>query len=313
MPIIGSFGAGAGRGFGQRGGGGSTPFVEATGGTITTCGNYTIHTFTGPGTFCVSKLACCAADNEISYVVVAGGGGGGSSQGGGGGAGGFREGKSTVDCFTASPLVNTGGITLSCVGGIPVTVGGGGTGWNPTNRAGQRGTDSIFSSITSTGGGGGGGGNPPPTSSGQPGGSGGGGGGVLNTGGGSGNTPPVSPPQGENGSPAGAPNAARGGGGGATQAGAPSPGPSFTSGAGGDGANTEFNPSTCVGTPGPAPGRWFAGGAASCDSGTNGGYGGGAQSVPNPCTAGQVNTGGGGRSGDYGGSGIVMIRYKTGA
>jgi hypothetical protein len=30
------------------------PFIEATGGTITTCGNYKIHTFTSPGTFCVS-------------------------------------------------------------------------------------------------------------------------------------------------------------------------------------------------------------------------------------------------------------------
>ena len=29
-------------------------FVTATGGTVTTCGNFKIHTFTGPGTFCVS-------------------------------------------------------------------------------------------------------------------------------------------------------------------------------------------------------------------------------------------------------------------
>ena len=29
-------------------------FITATGGTETTCGNYKIHTFTGPGTFCVS-------------------------------------------------------------------------------------------------------------------------------------------------------------------------------------------------------------------------------------------------------------------
>ena len=37
-------------------------FVTATGGTITTCGNYKIHTFTGPGTFTVSNLVsgnCC--------------------------------------------------------------------------------------------------------------------------------------------------------------------------------------------------------------------------------------------------------------
>ena len=28
-------------------------FITATGGTITTCGNFKIHTFTGPGTFTV--------------------------------------------------------------------------------------------------------------------------------------------------------------------------------------------------------------------------------------------------------------------
>ena len=28
-------------------------FITATGGTITTCGDYKIHTFTGPGTFTV--------------------------------------------------------------------------------------------------------------------------------------------------------------------------------------------------------------------------------------------------------------------
>ena len=36
-------------------------FVTATGGTITTCGNFKIHTFTGPGTFQVifSSTAAC--------------------------------------------------------------------------------------------------------------------------------------------------------------------------------------------------------------------------------------------------------------
>ena len=29
-------------------------YVTATGGTITSCGDYKVHTFTGPGTFCVS-------------------------------------------------------------------------------------------------------------------------------------------------------------------------------------------------------------------------------------------------------------------
>ena len=84
----------------------TNPFMEATGGTITTSGNDTIHTFTGPGTFCVSKIATCAANNLVSYMVVAGGasGGIGDSLGAGGGAGGFREVKSPSTPYTASPL-----------------------------------------------------------------------------------------------------------------------------------------------------------------------------------------------------------------
>jgi hypothetical protein len=53
MPIIGSFGAGSGKGFGFSGGGSS--FICATGGTITESGDYRIHTFTGPGTFTVKS------------------------------------------------------------------------------------------------------------------------------------------------------------------------------------------------------------------------------------------------------------------
>ena len=70
------------------------PFLRATGGTETTSGNYKIHTFTGPGTFTVSKISCVAAENTVSYLVVAGGGGGAnaaSNGAGGGGGGGFRE------------------------------------------------------------------------------------------------------------------------------------------------------------------------------------------------------------------------------
>ena len=33
----------------------ASAFITATGGTITCCGDYKIHTFTGPGTFCVSS------------------------------------------------------------------------------------------------------------------------------------------------------------------------------------------------------------------------------------------------------------------
>ena len=69
-------------------------FIIASGGTETTCGNCKIHTFTGPGTFTVSQVHPCAANNLVSYVVAGGGAGGGWDVGGGGGAGGYRETKS---------------------------------------------------------------------------------------------------------------------------------------------------------------------------------------------------------------------------
>ena len=108
-----------------------------------------------------------------------------------------------------------------------------------------------------------------------------------------------------------------GGGGGASETGGTQPGPSFRSANGGDGVPTGINPSTCVGTPGPAPGRWFAGGGESCGNPScYGGFGGGGGSSPmsgcSPSVAGKANTGGGGggRSAT-GGSGIVIIRYKS--
>ena len=67
-------------------------FISATGGTETTCGDFKIHTFTGPGTFTVSSLGNpVGGSDKVDYLVVGGGGGGGGDGGGGGGAGGFRE------------------------------------------------------------------------------------------------------------------------------------------------------------------------------------------------------------------------------
>ena len=80
-------------------------YVAATGGTIATCGDFKVHTFTGPGTFCVSCAGNAGGSNKVSYLVVAGGGGAGKSDGGGGGGGGFREGKTPSTPYTASPIV----------------------------------------------------------------------------------------------------------------------------------------------------------------------------------------------------------------
>src|SRR6056300_1747868 len=144
-------------------------YISATGGTVTTSGDYKIHTFTGDGCFVVSSLGNslipAATRNTVDYLVVAGGasgGTGGSLTGGGGGAGGFRESKdSTLSSpHTVSPLAATTGLTITA-STYPVTVGGGGAPIAPCtpDTAGTSGSNSIFSTITSSGGGGGGGNN----------------------------------------------------------------------------------------------------------------------------------------------------------
>ena len=312
-------------------------YITATGGTITTCGNCKIHTFTSPGTFCVSQISTTAPENIVSYMVVAGGGGGGSGNGGGGGggAGGFRELKSPVTTYTASPLdgypsaPNRITVTASP---YPIAVGGGGTGAGgsaPDPEAGTNGSNSSFSTITSAGGGAGGASptTSPPFRNGLPGGSGGGASGSNCATGGTGNTPPVSPAQGFNGGNSFAPPCSGGGGGGATSIGAN--GASGAGGNGGNGAGTGINPSCTVGTPGPsAPLRYFSGGGGGMNETPGGvpnqgvgGYGGGADGdVPGSGgNNGTANTGGGGGGIDNvpsvtathnGGSGIVIIRYK---
>ncbi|WP_339874114.1 glycine-rich domain-containing protein [uncultured Brevundimonas sp.] len=295
------------------------PFIEATGGTITTSGNFKIHTFTGPGTFTVCQVSETTTENTVGYMVVAGGGGGGTFHGGGGGAGGFREGRNVpIDNFTASPLVAnapTNAITISATS-YPITVGAGGAGAPTSPDCGTPSTDgsnSVFSSITSTGGGGGG---SQLTDAGHTGGSGGGGtygGGVA---GGAGNTPPTSPSQGETGG-TGYPGSPYngGGGGGATQTGR-NAGCAATGGAG---ATTSISASS-VAYAGGGGGGGTQYGQPSGGAGGTGGGGAGANS-PGCATAGTANRGGGAGGGNggvdnpngagaTGGSGIVIIRYK---
>src|SRR5210317_1988635 len=88
-------------------------FISATGGTITTSGDFKIHTFTGDGCFVVSCAPSGAAPG-VDYLVVAGGGGGGSDRGGGGGAGGTRFSASTftVCGSPGSPIATPTSITV---------------------------------------------------------------------------------------------------------------------------------------------------------------------------------------------------------
>ena len=297
-------------------------FVVATGGTITTSGNDKIHTFTGPGTFTVCKIGGIAANNEVSYVVVAGGGGGGSgitTAAGAGGAGGYRETKSPVTPYTASPLDGQPSapnrITVTATS-FPITVGAGGAGGPAPSpiAPGTNGNTSVFSTITAAGGGRG----AKEVCAGGNGGSGGGGGGIGSgaPAGGCGNTPATTPAQGTNGGAGGA-NPAQGGGGGGGSTVAGGAGSGSSGGNGGAGATSSIN-----GTPTTRGGGGAGGNSYGLGSvGSPGPGGGGTAGNDNPAGNGTTNTGGGGgsaggcspngvKSGGTGGSGIVIIRYK---
>ena len=317
-------------------------YIVATGGTITECGNDKIHTFNSPGTFTVSALSPTTAENEVSYLVVGGGGAGSTSSaqpasygGGGGGAGGFRETKSPYTPYTASPLDGQPSapnrITVTATS-YPISVGAGGStqpycASNSTSPGpSMDGSNTTFSSITSTGGGGGGQGAPSSPHDGRPGGSGGGAGGRTSGSGGTGNTPPTTPAQGQNGGGGTCSGAtAGGGGGGATAAGTTGTSPGI-SGVGGAGASTQISGSAVTRAGGGGAGGGYPGGAGNATGGCGGAGGGGAGNAQNNPVAGGVagttNTGGGGggggsqynnsvaKSGGNGGSGVVIIRYK---
>ena len=285
-----------------------TIIAAPTGGTITTSGNYRIHTFNSSGTFGLTFAT------DVEYLVVAGGAGGGVANGGGGGggAGGYRTNVPGQTSGRNSSAEST--LSLS-VGNYTVTVGGGGAGnvhGGTSGNRGNAGSNSVFSSITSTGGGYGGG------DASRPGGNGGSGGGASrdNQSEGTGTSG-----QGFDGGRAG--SNAGGGGGGAGQSGSSGSASNqagnagnglqsnitgsavYRGGGGGGGSETPSNPSDGSGDGG-------AGG---------GGRGGAAGPVGLAPQAGTANTGGGGgASGDHnsggnhngqnGGSGVVIVRYQ---
>jgi len=314
-------------------------FICATGGTISTTGDFKVHVFTGPGTFQVNSLASCSGNDGLDYLVVAGGGSGATQHAGGGGAGGYR----TSFCVPATPITAT-------IASFPITVGAGGaqpgTGSGPSVPT-NPGSNSVFSTITSNGGGGGG---RYPNGTGTTGGS--GGGGASDSGnGGAGNTPPVSPSQGNNGGNGALHNTAGGGGGGGGGAAAVGVNAvaGSSGGAGNGGAGTQNN--ICgnnyywagggggavidsqssnayagnggIGGGGGGANKRNSAGGAGGGSALNPGTNGGTQPTPTaggPANggAGGANTGGGGGAsgsdtgdaGGAGGSGIVIIRYK---
>jgi len=286
-----------------------SPYVTATGGTVSNTGDYRIHTFNSSSNFVVSDAGTgVPTSGKVDYMVIAGGGGGGSDAGGGGGAGGYRESAGTdTGSYTVSPLGSgVPSITVTAQT-YPITVGGGG-------GSNSRGSNSIFSTITSTGGGSGPGTNPGGE---RPGGS--GGGGRYTTPGGTGNTPPVSPPQGNPGGNSIPPAGAFGGGGGG---GATAPGSTTNpsgAGNGGAGATSNINGTGTTRAGGGGGGGGNPSGSTVGGSGVNGGAPGRNYNDATPGPSATANTGGGGgagadgaapKNGGNGGSGLVILRYK---
>ena len=305
------------------------PF-SASGGTKTTSGSKTIHTFTGNGNFTVASNA-----TNVRALIVGGGGGGGGkggNDGSGGGGGGL------VRFVTGIPVTP---------GSYPIVIGGGGGSSGGGSAGGDGGSSSAFGN-TSPGGGGGGSESPSPRA-GRPGGCGGGGGG-FGGGGGTGSGDPGAPTDtdletdgntpsngwgndgGANQYPGGM-NYGGGGGGGAQHYGMPGKNPNSVptqyamhtySGNGGNGVGYSISGSPghyaggggCGGNghhgnngPGSYGGRGGGGnggggpfGSANSGTGGTGGGGGGAAAGNSPAP--NHNSGGGG-------SGIVIIDYDT--
>ena len=248
---------------------------KATGGVVSSDGTYWYHTFPFSGTF--TPTTNLTAD----YLVIAGGGGGAGNQGGGGGAGGLR---STVGVTGGGGSLESA-LSLTANTGYTVTIGAGGVGtWGSQTS----GSNSVFSTITSTGGGKGGAGGV----NGSSGGSGGGGGYAGSAPAGSGGA--ASPAGQGNAGGDGVVNQYGGSGGGAGGAGTAGNNASITGGAGVQ--ITAFANATQTGV---NSGYYAIGG-------NNNGSGNGTVNTGNGAQANQNN---GANNGGAGGSGLVIIRY----
>jgi hypothetical protein len=281
----------------------------ATGGTITTVGGRTFHTFTSDGTFTL-----LVAVGTVEVMAIGGGGGGGGLSGGGGGAG--------------NMVVVTGALGT---GAYTVTVGTGGAG-GTASVGGSAGNQSRFSAtginIRALGGGGGssqgfvagnggcGGGGSAGTES---------AGGTAGTGVTTGMTSVINIASGGGSNPGPGNSGPAGSGGGGTS----SVGlgvSAITPSDGGDGGGATLYYGTYYGGGGGgsacptsaygAPTKGRGGGTAPPTSGGNGSLG----ATSTQAQPGVANTGGGGGGGEdsgagfagaAGGSGIVIVSYDS--
>ena len=273
--------------------------MSALGGTVTTFGDYKIHTYTSTSTFTVTSPGI------VEYLIVGGGGAGGA---GGGGAGGLLQGALFIPNGTYTVEVGAGGAKTTS----------GSRGQAPKGGDGLQ--SSLFGLIAYGGGGGSQAGTGNAGGAAQNKASGGGQGGDAT---GAYRAPGITPQGNRGGRSWRGGYGGPGGGGGAGAQGQDATNESGTIGRGGNGG--AGLPSAISGTP-----TWYAGGGgggSNTNSNTSndrglGGKGGGGNGGRAPDAGGQnatANTGGGGGGAEYegsiagggsGGSGIVIIRYK---
>ena len=265
------------------------PLNAPSGGTVTTDGSYTVHTFTSDG------IMTFPASGNVQYLVVGGGGGGGGATAGGGGGGGFRTNGAYDFAVTAK--------------GYAVKVGAGGV---PSTSIPGRGGNSVFSTITAIGGGSGG---HYSLKGATVGGSGGGGCGDSSYASVTAAAGTASQGYAGGNGYEGGGNYSGGGGGGASEVGYAASG--AVSGAGGDGTASSISGASVTYAGGGGGGYTTAGGSGGA-GGAGGGGSGTAVNVDVDAT-GTPNTGGGAGGGpaplsnSVGGSGIVIIKYLTSA
>ena len=291
-----------------------------TGGTITTVGNYRVHTFTSSGTLSIGNLGVSA-----DLLMVAGGAGGGS---GGQGSTHSAAGAGAGGMFTSTSQ------SLTASTNYTIAIGSGGSGsTNSANKGGDGGNTSFTGQTTAIGGGGGGsrGSDVGATHPGRNGGS--GGGSVGDSGTYSGGT--ATSGQGNNGGAVDRTlsRAASAGGGkgaiGGTAADHLGTGDSVNGAAGGAGAANNYRTGSNVsyaggggsggatigGTQGTAGASGVpANGGSGGDAGNSGQGGGGSANTGQG--GGGANSGslvGGTTNGGNGGSGICVVRYNAAA
>lgn len=146
MPFLQTLGGGSAHGFRASSGASDDEWVDASGGTESTSGDYKIHQFTSNGTFTLNSIP---SDNSgfIELLMIAGGGGGGGRAGAGGGAGGVIWKRAQV---------------VQQTGAISVVIGQGGNGGSPDNYGAGGGNTTFIGagiSLSAIGGGGAPGGN----------------------------------------------------------------------------------------------------------------------------------------------------------